>query len=61
MHQLRQNLKVLDTLADDASGDDSDGYVNIEEPPSDNEEDGSSEDDDANVGLFGRIKEKFGM
>ena len=61
--QLRKNMKVLDTLADDADGSEPGGYVNIEEP--DNDED----DDDAgpaggggggSTGVLGKIKALFG-
>ena len=47
MDQLRKNLKILDTLADDASGSDDGGYVNLGD---DDDGDGGGDDDDGGGG-----------
>lgn len=65
MDQLRKNLRILDTLADDASASDDGGYINLDE--GEEEEHKNAEDGGTNAkkgklskvkGVFSRSKDK---
>lgn len=60
--QLRKNLKIVDTLADDASDSDDGGYITIEENDdggSDGEEGGGEGSGGGGGGIFAKIKKKI--